>query len=153
MSVFCFVPLLTSSPLTIVGITGTHTAMSIYFISDLGVLHNVTPTPLKEQFLKMLESKEDTREEMLNILKMEGTVTQYATVSKLVRSYEESFGQLSLDEWKNILAHFGFGKCYHQCLAAHRRDVMASAGKLFLTGPKTSGPQYPQDQSRVNCCQ
>ena len=93
----------------------------------------MTPAPLKEQFLKMLESKVDVLEEMLNILKIEGTATQYPTVRELVRSYEKCYGQLCLDEWKNILAHVGFGKYYHQCLADHQRD-MASAGKLFLTG-------------------
>ena len=112
-----------------------HTTISIYFISDLGILHEATPTPLKEQFLKLLESKGVALEELSNILKMEGTVTKYATVCELVRSYEEHHGQLFLDEWKNILAHFGFGKYYYQCLAAHWRDLMDRvSGKLFLTG-------------------
>ena len=130
-----------SSPLSKIGISYTqvlvmyhHTTMSIYVISDLGILHSATPTPLKEQFLKLLESKVVALEELSNILKMEGTVTEYATVCELVRSYEERYGQLSLDEWNNILAHFGFGKYYHQCLAAHRRDLMDVGGKLFLTG-------------------
>lgn len=82
--------------------------------------------------MKLLESKVDALEEMSNILKIEGT--QYTTVCELVRSYEERSGQLSLDEWKNILAHFGFGKYYHQYLAAHQRVLMASGGKLFSTG-------------------
>ena len=90
----------------------------------------MTPTSLKEQFLKLLESKEDALEEMSNILKIESTVAQYATVREHVKSYEECCGQLSLDEWENILAHFGFGKYYHQCLAAHQRGLMASGGKL-----------------------
>ena len=89
----------------------------------------MAPIPLKEQFLKLLDSKVDALEEMSNILKMEGTVTKYATVCELVRSYEERSGQLSLYEWKNILGRFGFGKDFHLCLTAHQRGLMVVGGK------------------------
>ena len=99
------------------------------FISDLGILNSVAPIPLKEQFLKLLESKVDALEEMSNILKMEDTATKYATVCELVGSYEERSGQLSLDEWKNILYCLGFGKDFHLCLTAHQRGLMVVGGK------------------------
>ena len=87
--------------------------------------------------MKLLESKGKALvEEMSNILQMEGTVEEYATVRERVRGYEELSRQLSLDEQKNILGRTGFGKCYRQCLAAHQseRNLMVVGGKLFLTG-------------------
>lgn len=120
-----------------------------FFICCLGLTKDGSSIPsdnLKAEFLKLLESDKGHALEVLS-KELKIDTIQYATVCELVSSHEEHFGQLSLDNWKNIFQQLGYLDDFYR-VSANQTALMAAAADTPMESQPVDNQQH--DQSLID---